>query len=221
LCKIPLHQAIQEIPIYAKTIKEFCTKNPTRKIKVTPTIHVAKTLSDLLLCRDTLVKYEDPGNPIVTIKINGCSFPNVLVDLGAAINVLTTTTCERLGITALDATTTLVELADQLIIKLEGTLQDVMMSVDSWEYPTHFLIINPRNRLGGHPLILGISWLATVDAYISCQTGSMNIERGNNVKNLYLYPLAQPSLTIIKTRNQTITYLTEKYLITTNCSRCS
>jgi len=37
----------------------------------------------------------------------------------------------------------------------------------------------------------------------------MTIERGSNVKNLALYPLAQPSLTIIKTRKQPITYLTE------------
>jgi len=59
-----------------------------------------------------LVKYEDPGNTIVTVKINGCSFPNALVDLGEAINILTKITCQKLGITALDLTTTLLELAD-------------------------------------------------------------------------------------------------------------
>ena len=83
------------------------------------------------------------------------------------------------------------------------------MSVDSWEYPADFLIINPRNQLDGHPLILGRPWLATTDAYISCQTGSMMIARGSNVKNLALYPLAQPSLIIIKTRKQLVSYLTE------------
>jgi len=45
--KIPLLQAIQDIPIYAKTIKELCTKIPMRKIKVTPTIHLVRNLSDL------------------------------------------------------------------------------------------------------------------------------------------------------------------------------
>jgi len=146
LCvKIPLLQNIQDIPIYAKTIKELCTKMPTRKIKATTIIHVVVTLSDLLSGRETLVKYEDLGNPIVIVKIKGCSFPNALLDLGAAINILTTTTYQRLGITALDPTTTLLELVDQLVVKPKGTLQDVMASVDSWEYPADFLIINPRN----------------------------------------------------------------------------
>lgn len=140
--------------------------------------------------RETPVKHEDPGNPIVTVQINGCSFPNALVDLGATINIPTTTTCQKLGITSLDPTTTFLELVDQSVVKPEGTLQDVMVSIDSWQYPVDFLIINPRNWLDGNPLILGKPWLAIVDAYITCQTCSMTIERGRNVKNLALYPLA-------------------------------
>jgi len=37
----------------------------------------------------------------------------------------------------------------------------------------------------------------------------MTIARGSNVKNLPLYPPAQPSLTIIKTKKQLVSYLTE------------
>ena len=85
--------------------------------------------------------------------------------LGVAINILTIETCEVLGITALEPTTTLLELVDCSVIRPEGTLQDVMVSVDSWEYPADFFIINPRNRLDEHPLILGRPWLAIVDAY--------------------------------------------------------
>ena len=77
------------------------------------------------MCSSDL-KYEDPGNPIVTVKINGQSFPNGLVDLGAAINILTTTTCQKLGITSLDPTTTLLELADRSVVKPEGTLHYMM-----------------------------------------------------------------------------------------------
>ena len=147
--KIPLLYAIQDIPIYSKTIKELCAKNSVRKKKITPTIHVVGTLSDLLLGKETHVKYKDLGNPIVTVQINGRSFPNALVDLGVTINILTTKTCEVLGITTLEPTTTLLELADCSVIRPEGTLQDVMVSVDSWEYPEDFFIINPRNRLDG------------------------------------------------------------------------
>eukprot|EP00253_Pinus_taeda_P011097 PITA_11097 len=180
--KIPLLQAIQDILIYAKTIKELCIKKSMRKKKITPTVHVVKTLSNLLLGKETLVKYEDTGNPIVAVQINSRSFPNALVDLGATINILTTTTCEMLGITALEPTTTLLELADHSLIKPEGTLPDVMVSVDTWEYLAKLFIINPRNRLDGHPLILGRPWLATVDAYISCRTANA-LEFKNQTKD--------------------------------------
>lgn len=69
-----------------------------------------------------------------------------------------------LGITTLEPTTSLLELADRSVIRPEGTLQDVMVSVESWEYLTFFIIINHRNRLDGHPLILGRHWLATANA---------------------------------------------------------
>lgn len=69
------------------------------------------------------------------------------------------------------------------------------------------MIINPKNQLDGHPLILGRPWLATVDAYIGCRQGSMTIARGENINNIALYPLAQPSVTIIKTNKHHVSYL--------------
>jgi hypothetical protein len=210
LCvKIPLLQAIQDIPIYAKTIKELCGKNPGRKTKNPSTVHVVGTLSDLILGKQEPVKYADPGNPVVMVQIQGFSFPNTLVDLGAAINILTTETCNVLGITSYEPTSTLLELADRSVVKPEGTLQDIAVSVDSWEYPTDFLVINPRSRLDGHPLILGRPWLATTDAYIGCRTGNMTIARGSAIKNLILYPPAKPSLPVIHQQLQPPRYLEE------------
>ena len=101
----------------------------------------------------------------------------------------------------------LVRICDRSVIRPEGTLPDVMVSVDTWEYLAIFFIINPRNRLDGHPLILGRPWLAITDAYLGCRIGSMTITKGNDVNNLALYPPTQPSLTIVKTRKQLATYL--------------
>ena len=110
--KIPFLQAIQDILIYAKTIKKLCVKKPRRNIVNNPRVQVFGTLSDLLLGKETPIKYEDPGNPIVTVQIYGQTFPNALVDLGVAINILTTTTCQKLGITSVEPTSTLLELAE-------------------------------------------------------------------------------------------------------------
>ena len=187
----------------------MCIKKSGRNTTTNPRVQVVGTLSDLLSRNETPIKYEDPGNPIVTVQIYGQTLTNALVDLGAEINILTTSTCQKLGITSVEPTSTLLELADRSIVRLEGTLYDVMVSVDSWEYPTDFLIINPKTRLDGHPLILGRPWLATVDAYIGCRQGNMTITRGPDIKNLVLYPPAQPSLTMIKTNQHPVSYLTD------------
>lgn len=56
--KIHLLQAIQDIPIYAKTIKELCVRKPMRKVNTSPTIHVVGTLSNLLLGKENLLKMQ-------------------------------------------------------------------------------------------------------------------------------------------------------------------
>lgn len=182
--RIPFLQAIQDIPIYAKTIKELCIKKSRRNTTTNPKVQVVGTLSDLLSGKETPIKYEDPGNPIITVQIYGQTLTNALVDLGATINILTTSTCQNLGITSVEPTSTLLGLANRSVVRLEGTLYDVMVSVDSWEYPIDFLIINPKTRLDGHPLILGRPWLATTNAYIGCRQGNMTITRGPDIKKI-------------------------------------
>jgi hypothetical protein len=83
---------MKDVPIYATTVIDLCLKRPGRKPKDPPTIHVLGKLSDLMLGKDTPVKYDDPGNPVFTVQINQTDLPNTLVDLGAVINVMTTRT---------------------------------------------------------------------------------------------------------------------------------
>jgi hypothetical protein len=65
--KIPLLQAIRDIPIYTKAIRDVCVKKPGRKSKDPPTVYVMGRLSKLLQGKTPLVKYGDPGNPTVTV----------------------------------------------------------------------------------------------------------------------------------------------------------
>jgi hypothetical protein len=66
---IPLLQALQDIPTYAKTIKELCGKKPVRKAKNPSIVHVVGSLSDLILGKKESVNYIDPGNLVVTVQI--------------------------------------------------------------------------------------------------------------------------------------------------------
>ena len=87
--KIPLFQAIQDSPIYAKTVRELCIRKPRRKLKDPPTIHVMGKLIDLRLGKTILPRYGDPNNLVVILLINNVSIPNTLVDQGATINTMT------------------------------------------------------------------------------------------------------------------------------------
>jgi hypothetical protein len=84
------------------------------------------------------------------------------------------------------------ELADRSTIKPEGVIEDLIISVESWNYPNDFVVLQPKTKLGGDPLILGRPWLATTDAFISCRSGSMTISNGYETKQLTLYPHATP-----------------------------
>lgn len=72
-----------------------------------------------------------------------------------------------------------------------------------------FLVINPRSRLDGHPLILGRPWLETTDSYIGCRASSMTIAQGNVVNKFVLYPPAKPSLPTVNTQLHPPRYLEE------------
>ena len=84
------------------------------------------------------------------------------------------------------------ELADRTPVKPIGVVDDLIVTLASWEYPVDFLIIYSRDPTKGHPIILGRPWLATTNAFIGCRAGEMSISNGISTKTLILYPPAQP-----------------------------
>ena len=73
-------------------------------------------------------------------------------------------------------TTTVLQLTYRSTVTPKGIFEDFMVTIDSWEYPTYFLVLQPKTKFNGYPLILGRPWLATADAYISCRAINMTIK---------------------------------------------
>lgn len=184
-------QAIKEIPILDKTIKELSIKKPERKPKETKRIYLVGKIADIMMGKIAIQKYVDPVIPIVKTHINGVEIPNTLIDLGATINFMRKKPMEQLKLPNLLYTPTLLQLADRSVIRPDGVLEDISVSLDYWEYPVDFMILTRKNNLGGHTLILGRPWLATSDAFISCRFGDMYISDGNSTKKFTLYPPAR------------------------------
>jgi hypothetical protein len=57
--------------------------------------------------KTTLVKYDDLGNPTVTVQIGKMIIPNTLIYLGTTINIITKETVEMLGLTNIIPTPTM------------------------------------------------------------------------------------------------------------------
>jgi hypothetical protein len=83
------------------------------------------------------------------------------------------------------------ELANKSVISPTGCLDDVTVTLASWEYPIDFFVIYSKSSSKlGHPVVLGHPWLATVDAFISCRSGEMTISNGTYSQKLVLFPPA-------------------------------
>ena len=76
-------------------------------------------------------KYLDPGSLAVKTHINGVEIPNTLIYLGAAINIMRKQTMEQLKLPNLLYTPTLLQLADRSVIKPDGVLEDILVSLDT------------------------------------------------------------------------------------------
>ena len=105
--QIPLFQAIKDVPIYGKAIREAYLKKPRRKKKDPTTVHVVRQSADIMLGKLVTPKYFDPRSLVVDVSINDQSVKNALIDLGAATNVMTKDTMKKLKIEGLRDTPTI------------------------------------------------------------------------------------------------------------------
>ena len=78
-----------------------------------------------------LTKYNDPGNPTVTVHIENHPIIISLTDLGETINAMTKNLFISVGLHGLRPTPTVLELVDRSCVKPEGMIEDVVITVAS------------------------------------------------------------------------------------------
>ena len=86
--------------------------------------------------------YLDLGNYIVNFYIKKNIIQNTLINLRETIIVMEKDIMLRIDFQGLlRHTPTILHLVDISIVNPKGVLEDVMVSIDSWEYPTYFIVI--------------------------------------------------------------------------------
>ena len=167
---ISLLDAIQQVPAYAKFLKDLCTqKRKSRNHipkKVLLTEHVSSPIQ-----HNTHLKFKDPRAPTISCIIVQKEIDKALLDLGVRVNLLPYSVYQQLGLGELKPTTVILQLADWSIKKPRGIVQDIIIKVDKFFFPVDFIILDTEpipylERL--IPVILGRPFLATVNACINC-----------------------------------------------------
>jgi len=158
-----LLDAIQQVPAYAKFLKDMCTKK--RKTNVPKKVVLTTNISEIL-SGPILVKYKDPGCPTISCTIGQTEISKALLDLGASINLLPLSVYQQLGLGELSPTRVIIQLADRSVIsdlwKSPREITDVLILVWDFIYPVDFILLetqpvsNPRSQT---PVILGRSSL--------------------------------------------------------------
>jgi hypothetical protein len=82
---IPFLDAIQQIPSYAKFLKDLITMK--RKMNVPKKAFLIEQVSSILQCK-LPIKYKDLGCPTITCMIGVSQIERALLDLGTSSNLL-------------------------------------------------------------------------------------------------------------------------------------
>ena len=188
---IPLLYMIKQVPTYAKFLKDLCTVK--RGLNVNKKAFLTEQVSAIIECK-TPLKYKDPGCPTISVNIRGISLEKALLDLGASVNLLSYSMYKQLGLGELKPTSITLSLADRSIKIPKGTIEDVLIQVDRFNYPVDFVVLHTEPVAVGAnhvPIILGRPFLATSNAIINCRNGVMQLTFGNMTLKLNIFHLSK------------------------------
>ena len=186
---IPLLDLINQVPAYAKFLKDLCTikKGLGIEKKAFLTEHVSA-----LIQSKYPVKYKDPGSPTILVNIGGNCINKALLDLGASVNLMPYSVYMQLDLGELKPTSITLSLADRSVKIPKGIVEDVLVKIDKFYYPVDFVVLDtePSSNEPNHvPIILGRPFLATANAIINCRNGIMQLTFGDMTLELNIFHL--------------------------------
>ncbi|XP_019248465.1 PREDICTED: uncharacterized protein LOC109227722 [Nicotiana attenuata] len=180
---IPLVDILQEVPKYAKYIKDIVANK--KKLTEFETVALTEECSSRIQGK-LPQKLKDPGSFTIQISIGKHAVGQALCDLGASINLMPLSVFKQLGLGDPRPTTVILQLADHSLAHPEGVIEDVLAQVGSFIFPADFIILNyePDQEV---PFILGRPFLATGRAIIDVCEGKMTMRVGDRVEVFNIY----------------------------------
>ena len=109
---VPLLDTIQQVPAYAKFLKDMCTKK--RKTNVSKKVFLATNINELLSGPIPVI-YKNPRCPTISCTIGQTKISRALLDPGASINLLPLSVYQQLRLGELSQTRVTIQLADRSV----------------------------------------------------------------------------------------------------------
>ena len=188
---IPFAEAINQMPNYAKFLKEILSKK--RKITEEGIMNLIATCSAVIQ-QKLPEKMNDPDSFTIPCSIGKYEFKKALCDSGASINLMPLSVVQRLSLGELTPTTITLQMADRSMAQPEGVIEDVLVKVGKFIFPVDFVIMKMEKDTQV-PLLLGRPFLVTGVALIDVQKGELTLRVGEEAMHFNLNKgLEQPML---------------------------
>ncbi|KAL4324488.1 hypothetical protein GQ457_11G026610 [Hibiscus cannabinus] len=173
---LPLVEALQKMPNYAKFLKDMVT----RKKRIEEFETAAATETCLALMHNKVpAKKTDPDSFTIECLI-GHNYPTkTLCDPGASINLMPKSVFQKLGIREAKPKTVMLQLADHSYVQPEGRIEDILVKVDKFIFPADFFILDCEASEYA-PIILGRPFLSTSRAVIDFDNAEIIFKVENN-----------------------------------------
>ncbi|PHT36169.1 hypothetical protein CQW23_23869 [Capsicum baccatum] len=165
---IPLVEALEKMPGYAKFMKDLLTKKRAVSYELADNVHHCSAIAT----RSLVHKKADPGAFTIPCTIGSLDFAKALCDLGASINLMTLSIYRKLGLDDPTPTNMQLVMADRSVKRYVGILNDVLVKVSTFIFPADFVILDCEVD-SEVPIILGRPFLATGSVLIDLRANEL------------------------------------------------
>ncbi|PHT46147.1 hypothetical protein CQW23_15305 [Capsicum baccatum] len=165
---VPLVGALEQMPGYAKFMKDLLTKKRASSHELADNVHQCSAVAT----RSIFQKKADPGAFTIPCTIGSLDFAKALCDLGASINLMPLSIYKKLGLGDPTPTNMRLVMGDRSVKRPVGILNDVLVKVSSFIFPADFVILDCKED-SEVPIILGRPFLATGSVLIDMKDNEL------------------------------------------------
>ncbi|KAK9045673.1 hypothetical protein V6N11_051582 [Hibiscus sabdariffa] len=177
---VPFLEAIDQMPTYAKFLKDIITKKIEIERYATFATSKEYFLGDIPHKRDDLDSF------IIPCFIGDNYVGKALCDLGSSVNLMPKSVFMKLGMGIARPTIVILQLADHSHVKPEGNVEDLLVKVGKFVFLADFLILDCESDHKAH-IILGRPFLATDRILIDCEKGGFTMRVGDQTMTINVY----------------------------------